>query len=229
MTVPEPTLLLTRPEAQSKAFLILCERAAGRRLPVVISPILAIRRTGVLPDLDNYATIVFTSGNGVRAALETAGLSGRRIATVGQRTAEIAHAAGASAVSLGDNVKAFLSAAGGLAGPVLFCRGAHTRGNLAERLRQAGLSVDEAVIYDQEALPLSVAARSLLSGETPVIAPVFSPRSASLLAGYGVFNAPITIVAMSRNVADAWKAPGKIVVADVPTSEAMCDLTVSYF
>jgi uroporphyrinogen-III synthase len=229
MTDPEPTLLLTRPEAQSKAFLISCEKAAGRRLPAIISPVMSISHMGELPDLDNYATIIFTSGNGVKAALETTSLKGRRIATVGQRTAELAQSAGASAVSLGDDVEAFLGAIDELAGPVLLCRGTHTRGNLAERMRQAGLSVDEAVIYDQETLPLSVAARSLLAGDAPVIAPVFSPRSASLLAGYGVVNAPITVVAMSRNVAEAWTGPGKIVIADKPTSDAMCELTVSYF
>lgn len=229
MTEPEPTLLLTRPESQSKAFLISCEKAAGRRLPAIISPVLSIRHTGELPDLDNYATIIFTSGNGVKSALKTVSLSGRRVATVGQRTAELAQSAGANATSLGDDVEAFLCAVDKLAGPVLLCRGTHTRGNLAERLRQAGLSVDEAVIYDQEALPLSVAARSLLAGDMPVIAPVFSPRTASLLAGYGVIRAPITVIAMSRNVADAWKGPGKIVVADTPTSEAMCELTISYF
>lgn len=229
MTDPELTLLLTRPEAQSKAFLISCEKAAGRRLPAIISPVMSISHTGELPDLDTYATIIFTSGNGVKTALEITSLKGRRIATVGQRTAELAQSAGASAISLGDDVEAFLSAVGDLADPVLLCRGTHTTGNLAERLRQTGLSVDEAVIYDQEALPLSVAARSLLAGDRPVIAPVFSPRTASLLAGYGVFNAPVTVIAMSRNVADAWKGPGKIVVAEKPTSEAMCELTISYF
>ena len=119
MTDPEPTLLLTRPEAQSKAFLIICEKAAGRRLPAIISPVMSISHTGELPDLDNYATIIFTSGNGVKAALETASLKGRCVATVGQRTAELAQSAGASAVSLGDDVEAFLSAVHDLAGPVL--------------------------------------------------------------------------------------------------------------
>ena len=229
MTDAEPTLLLTRPEAQSRAFLHQCEAAVGRRLPTVVSPVMEIERIGELPDLDGYGTSVFTSGNGVRSALETGSLTGRTVATVGKKTADLAKAAGADAVPLGEDVDGFIAGAGDLTGPVLLCRGVHSRGDLAERLRGLGLAVDEAVIYDQAARALSSAALSLLAGTNPVIVPIFSPRSAALLAGYGEITAPVTVIAMSRNVADAWSGPGEVLVAEKPTSEAMCSLTISYF
>jgi uroporphyrinogen-III synthase len=226
MTDPEPTLLLTRPEPQSKAFLSQCETVAGRRLPAVISPVMKIELADDLPDLDRYVTIVFTSGNGVRSALSQGSLAGRTVFTVGEKTAELARAAGAEAEALGEDVDAFVAAARRVKGPALLCRGVHSRGDLAGRLSETRLRIDEVLLYDQVACPLSTAAQQLLAGSGPVVAPVFSPRTARLLGGHGVIAAPLTIVAMSEAVAESWEGPGLVRVAAEPTSEAMCALVL---
>lgn len=225
----QPTLLLTRPEPQSREFLAQCEARIGRRLPSVISPAISIEPVGDLPQLDKYASLIFTSGNGVRSVLASDTLAGRLVFTVGEKTAELARNAGADAEALGEDVEAFLENAHRVKGPALFCRGVHSRGNLAERLGDAGVRVDQVVLYEQASRPLSQAALQLLSGEAPVVAPVFSPRTARLLSAYGVITAPISVIAMSEAVAEAWTGGGEIKVAKAPNSDAMCDLTLDIF
>lgn len=222
MTDQEPTLLLTRPEPLSRAFLNQCEAVAGRRLSAVVSPIMRIETLGGLPDLDRYATVVFTSGNGVRSAMAESSLSGRTVLTVGEKTADIARKAGADAATLGEDADAFVARGREVSDPALLCRGVHSRGDLAGRLRAIGISVDEAILYDQVACPLSRAAQTLLAGPDAVVAPVFSPRSAQLLSGFGVIEAPVKIVAMSPAVADAWGGSGDVIIAERPDSAAMC-------
>ena len=229
MTDPEPTLLLTRPEDQSRAFLADCEARAGRQLPAVISPLMRIVPTGLVPVLDAYETVVLTSGNGVRCLSELASLRGRAVRTVGEKTAELARAAGAEARALGEDVEAFLESGEPIKGPAIFCRGAHSRGDLAGRLRERGLEVDETVIYDQQALPLTSAARKLLAGRAPVVAPVFSPRTAALLSGHGEISAPLTLIAMSPAVADALVQGANTEVVPHPTSEAMQAAVLAHF
>lgn len=226
MPEAEPTLLLTRPQSQSQAFLNMCEARLGRRLPVVISPLIRIEPVGEIPDLDRYATIVITSGNGV-ARLGSA-LAGRVVRTVGERTAEKARRFGANSESLGHNLDALLANSSAIKGAALVVRGVHARGDLAGQLRNAGVPAEEAVIYDQPSVPLNPAARGLLSGPAAVIAPVFSPRTAKLLGGTTI-QAPITIIAISAATADAWRGGGKVRVAEKPDAEAMCDLVEQAF
>lgn len=225
MTVPQPTLLLTRPEAQSLVFLEQCEALAGRKLPAVISPILRIEAIGELPRLDDYATLIFTSGNGVRCLAERADLKGRKVRTVGNRTADLARSFGADAKALGDDSEAFVKAAR-LKGPVLLCRGTHGRGDLIGQLRARGIQIEEAVIYDQVEQQLSPAAKLLLAGNSPVLVPVFSPRSAGLLAQHTPIKAPVTLLAISANAADAWTGPGRILIAKTPTADSLCALAI---
>lgn len=222
----EPTLLLTRPEAQSTGFLTMCEAKAGRRLPVVISPLMRIEAAGDVPDLDRFGTVVVTSGNGVER-LGTA-LAGCRVRTVGKRTARRAREFGAEAQALGENVDGFLEGADGLNGPILIVRGVHARGELAEGLAAMGHAVEVAVLYDQVALPLNTAARGLLTGMAPVVAPVFSPRTAQLLAQNPI-SAPLRVLAISDAVAAAWSGAGEVRVAEKPDAEAMCELVLEAF
>ena len=48
--------------------------------------------------------------------------------------------------------------------------------------------------------PLTADARAVLAGDAPVLLPVFSPRTAALLASAGPFAAPLHLVAMSGAV-----------------------------
>lgn len=209
------TLLLTRPEPQSRAFLADCETVLNRRLPVVISPLLQIEPVGELPDLDRFQTVILTSGNGVERLGPA--LGGRRVLTVGERTADLARVQGAAAHSLGENVEAFLKSATEVKTPAIHCRGVHTRGGLADRLN----GVDEAILYDQVAVPLSKAAQRLLTGDAPVVVPLFSPRTAKLLSSTQV-SAPVIVLAISDATAGEWMAGGDIRVAERPDRHAMC-------
>jgi uroporphyrinogen-III synthase len=150
------------------------------------------------------------------------------VRTVGTKTARNARLHGAEAEALGENVEEFVAHADALTGPVLVARGVHTRGDLAERLRGRGLEVEESVLYDQVAVPLSRAAQMVLAGSSPVVAPVFSPRSASLLAAKHA-SAPMTVLAISEATAAAWTGNGTVVVASSPDAAAMCALVAEAF
>ena len=223
------TLILTRPADRSQEFLSQCEALAGRRLPSIISPVIEIQPHGDLPDLNIYATIVVTSVSAVMRLAEEGALVGRRVATVGERTAALARDHGADARCLGDDVAAFLSAAADIEPPAIHCRGVHARGDLAAQLTKAGLSCDEAVVYDQVQRPLNAAARSVLSGQGRVILPLFSPRSARLLSRAGPPAAEVVVIAMSDAVASEWQGGGDVRIAREPNSTAMCDLVINAF
>lgn len=229
MTDPEPTLLLTRPEPQSRSFLELCEARAGRSLSAVISPVLRIEATGALPDLDRFDVVIVTSANAVRCLAGGPGLTGRRVVTVGARTAEAARAAGADATMLGEDADSFVAAAGQIGGRAILCRGVHAQGDIAARLASQDVMVEESIVYDQVAQSLSPEAEALLAGRLPVLIPLFSPRSADILGRQAKIDAPVTVIAMSENVAARWPGPGRVAVADAPTAEAMCDKVIAQF
>lgn len=222
----QATLLLTRPEPQSKAFLDACATALDRSVPAVISPLIRIEPTGDLPDLARFSAVIVTSGNAVRVLGAT--LQGREVFAVGEATAALVQDFGAVATVLGENVDQFVHNAGQIGGPVVFCRGVHSRGALADRLRELGIDVEESVIYDQAACPLSADATSLLAGNGRVVAPVFSPRTARLLAEVTI-AAPLTIVAISKATADEWSGPGTVRIASAPTAAAMARAVAEAF
>lgn len=218
----DPILLLTRPEAQSRAFAEAC-RAAGFAGEVIVSPVLAIvpRAAQALPE---EAVLVFTSANGVAAA--GAGLQGRRAWAVGGATAQAARAAGMECRAAAGDADALVAAilADPPGAPLLHLRGAHARGRVAPRLAEAGLRAAERVVYDQQALPLSAAARAALAGARPVILPLFSPRSARLVAAAaGPAAAPLHVLAFSGAVARAWDGPGRVEILSAPDAQAMAE------
>ena len=218
-----PTLLLTRPEAQSTSFLADCERRLGRRIPAVISPVLDIIRVAEPPDLNAFASIVVASGNAVRQLGDT--LEGRIVLTVGEATAALARGFGARAKALGETAETFLERIGDVTFPAIVCRGRHVRCNLADRLSAEGVTTVDVVLYDQVPRPLSRAGHALLAGRSPVVAPVFSPRSAELLSCYAA-AAPVIVLAISTAARAAWQGDAEIRVAEHPTAESMCDLVV---
>ena len=215
-----PTLLLTRPRAQAERFADEC-RAAFGDVPVVISPILTIRYLEA-PSLAGLAGVLLSSEHGARALGNGGGL---RSWCVGDRTAEVARECGFDAVSAGGSAEDLVAMVASAApeGRLLHAHGAHTRGDVAGRLRAAGLSVETAEVYEQEPAALSVAAREALkAGE--VVLPMFSPRSAELLArtvaGSGAVLRP---VALSPAVAAAWgeHRPEIPLVADTLDAQGM--------
>ena len=218
-----PVLLMTRPRAASERFVAELDRAGGRFRPVV-SPLFEIVQTETALPLDGVKGLIFSSVHGV-AAWKARGLKLQiPCYTVGQATAQAAQAAGLrpaivqpTAASL---VKELLGA--GIEGPLLHLHGTHTRGDIARRLTFDGLYTLAVAVYDQPELALNETARAALVGDVPVVAPVFSPRTASLLAQERA-KAPLLVAAMSEAVALALP-PLHIVflkVADRPDSGAM--------
>ncbi|PIE11001.1 MAG: uroporphyrinogen-III synthase [Rhodobacterales bacterium] len=213
-----PALLLTRPKGGSARVLRAVELSLGREVPHVVSPLLDIVDLPVTADLS--AIPILTSEQGARRA-GGLGYQGRAYC-VGDRTAAMARAQGMRPISAGgtsdDLVKMIRAAAPET--PLIHIRGRHTRGDVVERLRMAGLPASDAVAYEQIARPLSRAARALLESGSRVVAPVFSPRSAELLAKEIAGPHPdLRIVAISENAANAFG--GKATVAEKPEMAGM--------
>ncbi|SMX25019.1 uroporphyrinogen-III synthase [Boseongicola aestuarii] len=224
-----PTLLLTRPDAQSREFLAECEEIVGRRIPVVIAPAMKIVDVGDIPDLDRFETIIATSSHAVRRLGAEGALRGRKVFAVGEGTAGLAREFGAKAEALGQDGAEFLENCEAIEGPCLYVRGAHVRVDLASALVGRGVACEDAVVYDQLAQPLGCAADALLAGALPVIAPVFSARTAELLGRTTDIRAPLTMIAMSPAVAAAWNGAGDIRIVAEPTSSAMSKAVAACF
>jgi uroporphyrinogen-III synthase len=224
VTATPPTLLLTRPEAQSRDLAGRLRARIQVDVPIVVSPILEI--VPVQFDLPvDPAFLVLTSVHGAEAvAGRKAALAGLPAWCVGDRTAEAARAAGLSAISAGGTVEDLLALLlrERPKGPGVYLRGGHVAANLADALRTAGIDTHDVVVYDQAARSLSSEALASLARPRPVILPVYSPRSARLLAAATDGAAAVLeIVALSPQVAEAWPGPVTTVSAapDGPTME----------
>lgn len=190
-----PTLLLTRPDAAARRFVAELDLPG---LSVMISPL--IRITPVAHDATTLAMapgLVFTS---VHAVPWGGPGKGRPAFCVGPATATAARAAGFSVTQGPGDAEGLIPLLGKLPDGALHPRGAH----IARPLPVPGV-----VVYDQVAQPLSVQARALLAGPGPVILPLFSPRSARLMAAEaGGARAALWLAPISPAAADAWGDAG---------------------
>jgi len=193
----------------------------------VISPLMRIEPLAVAPELSRYGGVIFTSGSAVPLAGNIP--AGLPAYCVGARTARVAAAAGFVAVSAGGNaadlVRLILARAP--EGPLLHLRGEHATSGVAAALTRAGVPTDELVVYHQLPKDLNDKARAVLAGPSPVILPLFSPRSAALFAEKGRDSAaPLRIIALSEAVAKRIRGrfPGEILVAARPDADHMLDL-----
>ena len=224
MTAARPSLLLTRPEAQSRRFAQDCAAALGYVPETVIAPVMAISWRDGAPDLSGLAGVILTSAQGARALARVAPVAGLTAHCVGDKTAEIARSLGMNATSASGAAEDLVAMLAGRAGPFLHVHGAQTRGDVASQLCAAGTPTRSLVLYDQPPVPLTDAAQHLLAGDTPVVAPLFSPRSAKLLASAARdARAPLMLAALSPAVAEAWSgpAPKALVVADRPDAASL--------
>lgn len=225
METPAPVLLLTRPRAQSEEFAADIHREFGDAFTTLIAPVLRIVAEDVSIELDSYRFLVASSANAISAcgsALQGALLP---IFCVGARTAEAARSLGlnvAGVAPTGEELSRLVSERG-VHGPALFLRGRHVAVDLADRLKSLGIETDSRVVYRQEALELTPEARSALAGDAPVVLPVFSPRSARLLSEQiGAPRAPLRVVAISRNAAEAWgSGQHPVSIAETPDRPGM--------
>ena len=180
---------------------------------MVIAPLVEIVARPLTLDPAGYATLIFTSENGVRHFVEQTPSCGRPAFCVGPRTAAAAECAGFAVQPLteaGGDAEALLRTlrAAGPALPLLHVRGEHAITDLAGRLEAEGLACDEAVVYAQCDRAPPPAALAALAGPAPVLLPLFSPRSArraaQMLRSVGQACAGVA-VAISAAAAARWQ------------------------
>ncbi|MHA6346014.1 uroporphyrinogen-III synthase [Roseivivax sp. CAU 1761] len=221
-----PVLLITRPEPGGRDFLDRLALAPGSA-EVIDAPLLALAPEGPLPDLAGQWPI-FTSPGAVAAFRALGGRGSGPAYAVGDATAAAARAAGFAPRSAAGDAAALLALirAEAPTAPLLHLRGRHAAGALAARLAAAGIAAREAVIYDQAMRPLGPRARAALAGPRPVVAPLFSPRTARAFALYAPFGAEVLVAAMSPAVAAALgSAVPRCATAARPDAAAMAALT----
>lgn len=209
----QPTLIITRPAPDGARF-----AAAFEGVRVVLSP---LQRIDPVVASCSAKGVIFTSTNGVAQAARL-GLSSGPAWCVGDRTAQMANAAGFSAISAGGDVEDLLDLI--LSDPpdvpIAHIRGRDARGDLAPRLRAAGVDCDDCIAYEQAPIPLTAQARAAIGGSNRVIIPLFSPRAAQLLLDQIVLPPLVTCVAISQAVATVL-SEHTVIVADRPDGAAM--------
>jgi len=197
------SLLMTRPRVASERFITQLPRDLRDRVTPVISPVIDIVPTAGAIEFDDARGLIFTSANGVIVASDLTGRRDLPCYCVGAATTQAASAAGWHAECAGetadDLVQTLTSSLPDV--PLLHLRGAHARGDVARRLSRSGCATHEQVVYDQRLMNLTETAQKLLAGTSPVIVPVFSPRSARQFANQYRGRAPLFIAALSGAVA----------------------------
>lgn len=218
-----PILLLTRPAAASARTRAAVELARPGAV-VVESPVMEIARVPFVME-ERPGGLILTSENGAEVAAGLGLPEGTVAWCVGERTAEVARAAGLRDISADGDAEALLRMilSEPEAGPLLHLRGEHARGDIVPRLRAAGRAARAVVVYRQVELALTAEARDALGGSGPVVVPLYSPRSAVILARQRPFVAPLRVVAMSGAVARAATelGPESVVQIDNPDGRAM--------
>ncbi|SDD62676.1 uroporphyrinogen-III synthase [Ruegeria marina] len=218
-------LLMTRPAEASARFTTRLSPEIRASVSVIHSPLLEIEPLDAALDLRKVRGLIFTSSNGVAVASDLTDSRELPCYCVGRATTEAARREGWTATMAGENAEtltAFLLVARPAA-PLLHLRGEHSRGNVAQTLSSGGLVTSERVIYRQKLLPLSSEAASALAGTSPVVLPLFSPRTARQFADMALPNAPLFMVALS----DAVREPvekmvnSKVITASRPDADAM--------
>jgi uroporphyrinogen-III synthase len=232
-----PPILLTRPADRADRFAADLLRLPFQPLEIIQSPLLAVEYLPVDLPVGPWSALVFTSETAVAAfqELRPALHLTTRAWCVGERTAAVARAAGFDARSAqGDAADLCrLILENGESGPLLHLHGQDTRGDIAAKLTSAGIQTNARVIYRQLAQPLSATARTLLSRRSPVIAPVFSPRTARILSEERIrldLPAPLWIAAFSQAVADAMslRIGDQIAISDKPASAALIQIIETF-
>lgn len=225
---PALPVLVTRPEAQGQAFARRLRERFGAGIRIILSPLMVPQPLSADLPRGDFAAVVFTSSTGVAASRPLHRGLPHRAYCVGRKTADAARSTGFQAISADGDAEALLSLilTDPPRGPLLHLRGEEARGNLAGRLSAAGVPTAELVVYRQDPRPLTPEALALLRGTGPVILPLFSPRSAVLMAKAlpAGTQAAIHLVALSPAVARSATFPHvRQVTAARPDADAMLE------
>lgn len=221
---PRTPLILTRPRAASKAFLCPLPREVLDRLQPVFAPLIDIVPYAVDAPMGAHDTAIFTSANGVAHGPEG---KGRLAYCVGHATTKAARARQWTATMSGQTADELVASL--MQNPpdqrLIHLSGTHTRGNIPQRLSEAGIETLSLPVYDQVPIALSREAHGLLSGTGSVLVPLFSPRTATLFASNAPARNCASVIALSDAVAQALGSfcPADLSIAAAPNAEAMRD------
>jgi uroporphyrinogen-III synthase len=225
-------VLLTRPRAQSLRLAEVLRIRFGARVTPILSPLLEPEfQSPPLPQRP-FAAVIFTSETAVHAAFglrQARAVLPETAICVGDRTAEVARECGFLARSAAGDADALVALilSDHSQPPLLYLHGKETRGNVAERLNSAGLETVSVQLYHQIPQPLSDEALAVLAKSGPVIAPLFSPRTAQFLAAAlpTAMQARLGIVALSKAVAEAARgiSAESVSIAQRPDTDAMLE------
>lgn len=222
---PPVYLLMTRPRAASERFVAQLPERLRSRVQVIYSPLLDIRPMEQPVDATGVRGLIFTSANGVAAAAAQDVRRDLPAYCVGPATTETARQAGWEARMAGETAEELMAKLlkERPDSPLLHLRGEHSRGNIAARLTELGLTVREQPVYRQQLLPLTPEARAAAAGSAPVIAPLFSPRTARQFADLWPGPAPLLVAAMSGPTAEPLEnlAIARLRIAKRPTPKKM--------
>ncbi len=223
MHAPVPTLLLTRPKAASERFAALIKSRIGDRVAICTSPLMEIRASTDPIDVGDAKGLIITSMHGVLVASAATTRRDLPMFCVGRATCQAAVDAGWTAVMAGHTADSLVDGILAVApeGPLLHLRGSHSYGDVAGRLSMAHIPTSDRIVYDQALIDLSDEAKDLLLGETPVIVPLFSQRSAAQFEKQAQGSAPLHFVALSHAVAAEISAES--LIAAQPDARAMAE------
>lgn len=218
-----PQVLITRPQSGASRFLNELRALAGP-FEAVLSP--AFENVTVTATIPEYQTAIFTSPSGALFAPKG---HGRVAWCVGDTTASAAKKAGYDPRSANgdvDDLLAMILTDGG-SDKMAHIRGETSVGNVTARLKAAGFRCEDVVVYRKNILRPTLAAQAVRASDHPVLVPLFSAETVSILADWRLSIGGCHIVAMSDAVADAATVlkPADIVVAEAPALSAMVRAT----
>lgn len=216
---------MTRPRAASERFVAQLPTRTLSRVTPIYSPLLDIRPLSVQVDVNDTNGLIFTSANAVNAAASLGVPRDLPVYCVGDTTTGTAKGAGWMAQMVGNTAEELVASLLRLRpeSPLLHLRGEHSRGNVAEKLTESGLTTREQMVYRQLLLPFSDEAQRVIAGDAPVIAPIFSPRTARQFADVWTGLAPLWLAAISDTTAEPLKNLGyrRLRIAKEPTPRKM--------
>ena len=227
--VMTPVLIVTRPASQGAAFARDVQAQWRGPLRVICSPLITIKRIPVDADLDLVTGLVFTSVNGVAAIEDLTLPSGLTAWCVGPKTAMRAKRAGfVPIVGPGDAAGlVHLIAKQDPTGTLAHIRGRYSRSAISHELGAIGIHCLDVVAYDQPSCPLTADAEKAVKGKDPVLFPLFSPRTGTILSEHGPFVAETHVVAISEAAREAVAFSATTVkTAGQPNETAMITATL---
>jgi len=194
-------MLVTRPLEQGRAFVKDYQNLWPNWLNCIVTPLLEIVPRDTDVSFDNIEGAIFSSSNAVKFAPVCRDIPAY---CVGQTTTRAARHKGWEAFLVAATAKELITEMKCLRPktPLLHIAGRHMRGKIADNLTQAGLHTRTVIVYDQALRDLSEQAQRVIGGTSPVILPVFSPRTARQLRKQRLGRAPLHLVALSPAVMD---------------------------